>query len=129
MSVAATFLNEVLLPVAVAAHFTEVIHCSSRTVCRDGEGDPELISAAVMSTNLEVNDQISELAVLTGLECRGVTGTKRLPANSPQWTSAGARVRRGHGSWTDWLSKEGIAQQHSSVQRASALSQMEQRIF
>ena len=93
-SVAATFLNEVLLPVAVDAHFTKVIHCSSRTVCRDEE-DPELTSAAVMSTNFEVNDQISELAVLTGLECRGVTGTKRLPANSPQWTFAGARVRRG----------------------------------
>ena len=52
--------------VVVAAHLTEAIHCSSWTICRDGEViHPGFISAAVMSTNLEVNDQISELAVLT----------------------------------------------------------------
>ena len=66
MSVAATSLNVVLLPVAVAAHLTQ-----ARLVrlCCDGSGDPEFNSAAVtICTNLEVNDQISELEriVFTG---------------------------------------------------------------
>jgi len=57
MSVAATSLNGVMLPVSVAAHLTKAV---ARLVqlCCDGSGDSEFRSAAVsICTNLEVNDQ------------------------------------------------------------------------
>ena len=66
MSVGATSLNGVLLPVAVAARLTKAI-VRVVQLCCDSSGDPEFISAAVtICTNLEMDGQIFVLVKIVG---------------------------------------------------------------